>query len=54
MPEEEIKRRLASAKKEIEQAGECDYQVENEWGKVNECVGQVERIIMTEIKTLFG
>lgn len=54
LPKEEIERRLESAKKEIAQAGDCDYQVENQWGNVEDCVGKVERIIMAELKTLFG
>lgn len=54
LPEEEIERRLESAKKEIAQSKECNYEVENQWGNVEDCVGRVERIVMAELKTLFG
>ncbi len=54
LPEEEVNRRIESAKKEIAQEGDCDYQVANEWGKVNECVSDVEKIILAEIKDLYG
>lgn len=53
LPEEELKRRLESARKELAQAGDCDYQVENKWGEVRACVSNVERIILEEIKNLY-
>jgi guanylate kinase len=46
LPEEEVERRMESARKEISQAGECDYRVVNEYGKVEEAVGEVEKIIV--------
>lgn len=50
---EELQRRLDSAAKELAQAGDCDYQVHNEWGKVKQCVAEVEKIILEEIKDLY-
>lgn len=50
---EELKHRMDSAKKEIAQSKECDYQVENKWGKIAECVSSVEKIILDEIKDLY-
>lgn len=46
MTDEELERRMDTALKEIDQAGDCDYQVENEWGKIDECVKNVEEIIL--------
>ncbi|MCK9186427.1 guanylate kinase [Candidatus Gracilibacteria bacterium] len=51
--DEELQRRFESAKKEIAQAGDCNYQVENKWGEIENCVGNVERIILAEIKSLY-
>ena len=51
--EEELGRRLESAKKEIAQAGDCDYQVENKWGEIRKCVNSVEKIVLDEIKDLY-
>lgn len=53
LPEEELGRRLESARKELAQAGDCDYQVENKWGEIRACVSNVERIILEEIKDLY-
>lgn len=53
LPEEELGRRLESARKELMQAGDCNYQVENKWGEVRACVSNVERIILEEIKNLY-
>ncbi|MBP9771116.1 guanylate kinase [Candidatus Gracilibacteria bacterium] len=50
---EELQRRLDSAAKELAQAGDCDYQVHNEWGKMKACVSDVEGIILEEIKDLY-
>lgn len=50
---EELQRRLDSAQKELAQAGDCDYQVHNEWGKMKACVSDVEGIILDEIKGLY-
>lgn len=53
LPDDELQRRLDSAAKELAQAGDCDYQVQNEWGKIKQCVGEVEKIILEEIKDLY-
>ena len=53
LPEEELERRMDSAKKEIAQAGECDYQVENVWGGVSDCLSTVEKILLKEIENLY-
>ncbi|MBI5754293.1 guanylate kinase [Candidatus Peregrinibacteria bacterium] len=50
---EELQHRLDSAAKELAQAGDCDYQVHNEWGKIKICVAQVEKIILEEIDGLY-
>lgn len=50
---EELQRRLDSAEKELAQAGDCDYQVNNEWGKVKACMSDVEGIILKEIEGLY-
>ncbi|MFH1534203.1 MAG: guanylate kinase [Nitrospirota bacterium] len=54
MGEEELKKRMDSTLKEIEQADECDYQVENKWGEIDRCVGNVTKIILDEIKDLYA
>ncbi|MBU1151619.1 guanylate kinase [Patescibacteria group bacterium] len=51
--DDELERRLDSARKEIAQAGSCDYQVENKWGEIKKCVNAVEKIIVEEIKDLY-
>ena len=53
LSEKELSHRMASAQKELAQAGDCDYQVENRWGEVLGCVGAVEKIILDEIKNLY-
>lgn len=53
MSEEELQKRMDSTLKEIEQADECDYQVENKWGEIDQCVGNVATIILDEIKDLY-
>jgi len=50
LPEDEVKRRMESAKREIDTADEFDYQVWNYEGKVDECVGNVVEIIEDEMK----
>jgi len=47
--DEELDQRLKDALAEMAQAKECDYQVENEWGKIGKCVNSVERIILAEL-----
>ena len=51
--EEELQKRMDSALKEIDQADQCDYQVENKWGEINKCVREVTKIILKEIKDLY-
>ena len=51
--DEELSKRMESARKELAQADECNYQVENRWGEVMQCVTIVERIVLTEIKDLY-
>lgn len=51
--EEELAKRMESTRKEIAQADSCNYQVENSWGSVMQCVTYVERIILEEIKDLY-
>ncbi len=53
LPEEEVERRMKSAKKEIAQADSCNYQVENVWGEIDTCVREVEKIILAEIEDLY-
>ncbi len=53
MSDEELKHRMDSALKEIAQAEECDYQVENKWGEIGQCVRKVEKIVLAEIKDLY-
>lgn len=52
MSDEELKKRMDSALSEIAQAEECDYEVENAWGKIAECVENVAKIILDEIESL--
>ncbi len=53
MSDEELQKRMDSALKEIAQADDCDYQVENKWGEMRESVNSVEKIILKEIKDLY-
>jgi len=53
MSDEELQKRMDSALKEIDQAGECDYQVENIWGEIDQCVRDVEKVFMSEIGELY-
>ena len=53
MSEEELARRMESAQAEFAQAGECDHQVENVWGKANQSVRDVEQIMREEIDGMF-
>lgn len=47
MPEEEINRRMESAKKEISESNLCDYKVPSPHGKIPEITAEVERIILS-------
>lgn len=49
MSNEELERRMHSAITEMGKADQCDYQVENKWGHVGECMETVEEIIRKEI-----
>lgn len=49
LPKEEILRRMESAEREMELAGEFDYQVWNYEGRVEECVSDVKVIIEREL-----
>lgn len=50
LPEEEIRRRMESAQKELSYAHLFDYQVWSLEGKVNDCALEVEKIILGEMK----
>lgn len=50
LPSDEIARRMESAAREMELAGEFDYQVWNLEGQVEKCVLDVEAIIEGELK----
>ncbi|MBI5152743.1 guanylate kinase [Candidatus Peregrinibacteria bacterium] len=47
MTEEEISRRMQSAKKEISESHLCDYRVPSPHGKIPEITAEVERIILS-------
>ncbi|MFA7685562.1 MAG: guanylate kinase [Candidatus Gracilibacteria bacterium] len=49
MSDEELARRMDSAIKEMAKAAQCDYQVENRWGQIKECMDHVEQIIRAEL-----
>lgn len=49
----ELEKRMQSARKELAQAKDCDYQVENKWGEAAKCVRAVEGIILAELKGLY-
>ena len=50
--DDELAKRLNSAKMELDLASECDYQVENKWGDVEGCLSEVEKIILAEIEKM--
>ncbi len=50
LPQDEVERRMESAKKEMGMADEFDYQVWNYENRVDECVEEVERIIDSEME----
>ena len=52
MSDEELQRRMDSALKEIAQKGECKYEVENKWGEIDQCVGNVTKIVLDEIEEM--
>ncbi len=49
LPEEELKRRMESAVRELENAHLYDFQVWSYEGKVDQCVSEVEKIIMENL-----
>ncbi|MFA4891706.1 MAG: guanylate kinase [Candidatus Gracilibacteria bacterium] len=49
LPEEEVERRMESARREIAQADECNYRIVNEYGKIEEAVNEVDGIILKEL-----
>ena len=51
LSDEELERRMESARKELAQAGDCDYQVENKWGEINACVSSVVDIVLKELES---
>ncbi len=48
LPEDELKRRMESAEKELKDADMFDYQVWSLDGKIPECVADVQKIIVDE------
>lgn len=50
---DELEKRMDSAKKELAQADDCDYQVENKWDEVAACLSLVEKILLDEIQDLY-
>ena len=50
LPEEEIKRRMASAKREIDRSDECDYILPTITGQIVECADEVEDIILESLR----
>jgi guanylate kinase len=53
MSEDEFEKRMESMKKEMAMKELCNYSVKNPFGKLNECVSDVEKIILDEIKDLY-
>lgn len=49
--DEELERRMESARKELAQAGDCDFQVENTWGEIDACVSAVVDIVLKEVES---
>lgn len=50
LPAEELRRRLASAQKELQQANLFDYQVWSLENKIPQCIAEVEKIILQHVK----
>ncbi|MBT4917017.1 guanylate kinase [Candidatus Peregrinibacteria bacterium] len=53
MTDDELQRRMDSALKEMAQADECEYQVQNKWGEVDQSVKAVDDIVQKEIEGLY-
>lgn len=49
LPPDELERRMESARNEITQAGDCDFRIVNEYGKIEKAVSEVEDIILGNI-----
>jgi guanylate kinase len=49
LPEEEVERRMESARKEIAQADQCNFRVKNEYGKIEEAVEEVDGLILKNL-----
>lgn len=49
LPEDEVARRMESARKEIAQADLCDARILNEYGKIDEAVGKADEIILANL-----
>ena len=49
--DEELERRMESARKELVQADDCDFQVENTWGEIDACVKKVVDIVLKEVES---
>lgn len=47
LPEEEIERRMESARREIAKSGECDYRIDSPHGQIPKIVDEVEKIIQS-------
>ena len=43
---------MESAQKELAQADDCDFQVENTWGEVDACVKKVVDIVLKEVESI--
>ena len=49
LPEDEVARRMESARKEIAQADLCDERILNEYGKIDEAVAKADEIILANL-----
>ncbi len=49
LPEEELARRLESARREVAQMELCDYQIESRFGEAMKVVEEIEKIIEKEV-----
>lgn len=49
LPEDEVARRMESARKEIAQADLCDARILNEYGKIDEAVAKADEIILKNL-----
>lgn len=49
LPDDEVARRMESARKEISQAEQCDFRILNEYGKIEEAVDNVDDLILKNL-----